>query len=56
MDTILTRADKGRPLGPATKQLAGIINLNENISPKELLADALTEKYLSAEIKNRRPV
>jgi len=35
-----------RPLGPITKQLAGIIETNDNSNYKELLTDALTEKYL----------
>ena len=35
-----------QPLGPITRQLAGIIKLEKNISHKELLANALTEKYL----------
>jgi hypothetical protein len=35
-----------KPLGPITKQLAGIIKLEKNINHKELLADTLTEKYL----------
>jgi hypothetical protein len=39
-------ADKNVPLGPVTRQLAGIIKLDNNISGKELLADALAEKYL----------
>ena len=35
-----------KPLGPITKQLAGIIRLERNIDHKELLADTLMEKYL----------
>jgi ethanolamine utilization protein EutA (predicted chaperonin) len=35
-----------KPLGPITKQLAGIIKLEKNINHKELLADTLLEKYL----------
>ena len=35
-----------KPLGPITKQLAGIIKLEKNINHKELLADTLMEKYL----------
>ena len=35
-----------KPLGPITKQLAGIIKLEKDINHKELLTDALTEKYL----------
>jgi hypothetical protein len=34
------------PLGPITQQLAGIIKINENIDHKEMLTDALMEKYL----------
>jgi len=34
-----------KPLGPITKQLAGIIKLEKNINHKELLAETLTEKY-----------
>jgi len=33
-------------LGPITSQLAGIIKLEEKIDRKELLRDALMEKYL----------
>ena len=32
-------------LGPITKQLAGIIKLNKDINHKEILTDALMEKY-----------
>jgi hypothetical protein len=52
MDTILTLniaqnvVDNHKPLGPITKQLAGIIKLEKDINHKELLTDALTEKYL----------
>ena len=35
-----------KPLGPITRQLAGIIKLEKNINPKELLADTLMDKYL----------
>ena len=35
-----------KPLGPITRQLAGIINLEKNIDHKELLAETLMEKYL----------
>ena len=35
-----------KPLGPITKQLAGIIKMEKNINHKELLADTLMEKYL----------
>jgi ethanolamine utilization protein EutA (predicted chaperonin) len=35
-----------KQLGPITRQLAGIIKFNKDLSPKELLADALMEKYL----------
>ena len=35
-----------KPLGPITKQLAGIIKLEKNINHKELRADTLLEKYL----------
>jgi hypothetical protein len=35
-----------KPLGPITKQLAGIITLEKNINHKELLTDTLMEKYL----------
>jgi len=38
--------DNNKPLGPITKQLAGIIKLEKNINHKELLADTLMEKYL----------
>ncbi|MCL2294570.1 MAG: DUF6364 family protein [Spirochaetes bacterium] len=34
------------PLGPITSQLAGIIKLDRDINHKELLTDAITEKYL----------
>ena len=32
-------------LGPITKQLAGIIKLDKDINHKEILTDALMEKY-----------
>ena len=35
-----------RPLGPITRQLVGIIKLEKKIDSKELLNDALMEKYL----------
>ena len=35
-----------RPLGPITRQLAGIIKLERKINSKELLNDALMEKFL----------
>ena len=35
-----------KKLGPITSQLAGIIRLDKNINHKELLTDALMEKYL----------
>jgi hypothetical protein len=38
--------DINQPLGPITKQLAGIITLEQDIDYKELLTDSLTEKYL----------
>ena len=38
--------DNNNPLGPITKQLAGIIELEKNINRKELLADTLMEKYI----------
>jgi len=38
--------ENNKPLGPITKQVAGIIKLEKNINHKELLADTLLEKYL----------
>ena len=38
--------DINQPLGPITKQLAGIITLAQDINYKELLTDSLMEKYL----------
>ena len=38
--------DINQPLGPITKQLAGIIILEEDVNCKELLTDALMDKYL----------
>jgi hypothetical protein len=38
--------DIDQPLGPITKQLAGIIILEQDINYKEMLTDSLTEKYL----------
>jgi hypothetical protein len=35
-----------RPLGPITKEITGIIKIKNNIDYKELLTDALMEKYL----------
>jgi hypothetical protein len=35
-----------RPLGPITKELVGIIKIDKNIDYKELLSEALMEKYL----------
>jgi hypothetical protein len=35
-----------KSLGPITKEIAGIIKIEKNIDPGELLADALMEKYL----------
>jgi hypothetical protein len=35
-----------KPLGPITKEIAGIIKVEGNIDYKELLTDALLEKYL----------
>jgi len=34
-----------KQLGPITRQLAGIIKINKNINHKEVLTDALMEKY-----------
>jgi hypothetical protein len=39
-------AHKDRPLGPVTRRLAGVIKLEGDVSPKELLAGALAGKYL----------
>jgi hypothetical protein len=33
-------------LGPITKELVGIIKINEHANYKNILTDALTEKYL----------
>jgi len=38
--------EEDRPLGPITKQLAGIIKINDDLNYEELLTNALTEKYL----------
>ena len=38
--------NNNKPLGPITKQLAGIITLEKDINHKELLTDTLMEKYL----------
>jgi hypothetical protein len=35
-----------RPLGPITKELAGVIKVNGDVDYKELLTGALMEKYL----------
>jgi hypothetical protein len=35
-----------RPLGPITKELAGIIKVKKNINYKRILTEALEEKYL----------
>ncbi|HCC38280.1 MAG TPA: hypothetical protein DEQ14_12130 [Treponema sp.] len=40
------KADDNDPLGPLTRQLTGIIKLDKNVNDKELLSDALAEKYL----------
>jgi hypothetical protein len=40
-DTILNK-----PLGPITKEIAGIIRVEKNLDYKKLLTDALVEKYL----------
>jgi hypothetical protein len=40
-DTILNK-----PLGPITKEIAGIIKVEDTIDYKGLLTDALMEKYL----------
>lgn len=41
-----SKVTDGQPLGPITRQLAGIIKLDEKTDRKELLADALMEKYI----------
>jgi hypothetical protein len=41
-----TKIDNNKPLGPITKQLTGIIKLDKNVNYKELLEEALMEKYL----------
>jgi hypothetical protein len=38
--------NNNRPLGPITKELVGIIKIDKNIDYKELLSEALMEKYL----------
>jgi hypothetical protein len=38
--------NNNRPLGPITQELVGIISIDKNIDYKELLAEALMEKYL----------
>jgi hypothetical protein len=35
-----------KPLGPITQEIAGIIKVKKGIDYKELLTDALMEKYL----------
>ena len=40
------KSNINKPLGPITRQLVGIINLEKNIDHKELLAETLMEKYL----------
>jgi hypothetical protein len=35
-----------RPLGPITKELVGIIKIENNINYKKILTDALEEKYI----------
>jgi hypothetical protein len=35
-----------RPLGPITKELAGVVKVNGDVDYKELLTGALMEKYL----------
>jgi len=41
-----SRNTADKPLGPITTRLAGIINLNKDVDHKNLLANALMEKYL----------
>ena len=38
--------DNYRPLGPITAQIAGIIKMDKTIDHKQLISDALMEKYL----------
>jgi ethanolamine utilization protein EutA (predicted chaperonin) len=38
--------DGNKQLGPITRQLAGIIKMDNDINHKEILTDALMEKYL----------
>ena len=40
------RSIDNRPLGPITRQLTGIIKLEKEINRKELLSNALSEKYI----------
>jgi hypothetical protein len=35
-----------KPLGPITRELVGIIKINKGIDRRELLTEALMEKYL----------
>ena len=44
--SLKNRITDDKPLGEITKQLAGIIKLDTKIEQKELLTDALMEKYL----------
>ena len=44
--SLKNRITNDRPLGAITKRLAGIIKLDTKIEQKELLTDALMEKYL----------
>jgi len=46
IDNAFDNNNNNKPLGPITKQLAGIIKLEKNINTKELLAETLMEKYL----------
>jgi hypothetical protein len=40
------RENNNKPLGPITKELVGVIKTKKNIDYKELLTEALMEKYL----------
>ena len=46
IDSVKNRITDDKPLGPITKQLVGIIALDKKIDGKEILSDALMEKYL----------
>jgi hypothetical protein len=46
VEEYLFSISNNEPLGPITKQLAGIITLEKNINHQELLANTLAEKYL----------